>query len=192
MQCRTSFILKITVLAFGCFLASYASNLANEHSQVSSKTVKQVQTELKQKGHYEGDVDGILGPRTRAGLRRYQLENSLTGDGRLTHETAIHLGVAAKGENPSPGDYFEDAGADIKDHYGEGGKALGKGSKEMGKEIKEGEVTEGAKDFGKGAGKFGKEVGKGTAKAAKKVGKGVKDAVDGDDDRNDDQKKEKH
>lgn len=188
MQRRTSFTLKIAALAFACFLASYASVLANEHAQVSSKAVKLVQTELKQKGYYEGDVDGVLGPQTRAGLRRYQQENSLVGDGRLTHDTAIHLGVAAKGENPSPGDHFEDAGAEIKDHYGKGGKALGKGSKEMGKDIKEGEVTEGAKDFGKGAGRFGKEVGKGTAKAAKKVGKGVKDAVDGDDD----EKKEKH
>lgn len=188
MQCRTSFILKIAVLTIGCYLASYASILADEHAQISSKTVKQVQTELKQKGYYEGNADGVLGPQTRAGLRRYQLENNLAGDGRLTHETAIHLGVAAKDKNPSPGDHFEDAGAEIKDHYGKGGKALGKGSKEMGKEIKEGEVTEGAKDFGKGAGKFGKEVGKGTAKAAKKIGKGVKDAVDGDDD----QKREKH
>jgi peptidoglycan hydrolase-like protein with peptidoglycan-binding domain len=145
--------------------------------------VKQVQTELKQKGYYEGDVDGIMGAQTRAGLRRYQKENSLAGDGRLTHDTAIHLGVAAKGENPDPADHFEDAGAEIKEHYGKGGKALGKGSKEMGKDIKEGEVTEGAQDLGKGAGKFGKEVGKGTAKAAKKVGKGVKDAVDGDDEK---------
>jgi hypothetical protein len=39
----------------------------------------------------------------------------------------------------------------------------------MGKDVKEGEVIEGGKDLGKGAGKFGKEVGKGTAKAAKKV-----------------------
>ena len=60
---------------------------------------------------------------------------------------------------------------------------MGKGAKDMGKDVKEGEVTEAGKDVGKGAGKLGKEVGKGTAKAAKKVGKGVKDAVDGDDDK---------
>jgi len=51
----------------------------------------------------------------------------------------------------------------------------------MGKEVKKGEITEGAKDLGKGAGKFGKEVGKGTGKAAKDAGKGVKDALDGDE-----------
>jgi len=189
MKCRTrsSFILKIAILSLGCLLARFGSFLADDHPHVSSKTVKQAQTELKQKGYYEGGVDGVLGAQTRAGLRRYQKEKGLAGDGRLTHETGIHLGIAAKADNPSPGDHFEDAGAEIKEHYGKGGKALGKGAKEMGKDVKEGEVTEGAKDLGKGAGKFGKEIGKGTAKAATKVGKGVKDAVDGDDDK----KKEK-
>jgi peptidoglycan hydrolase-like protein with peptidoglycan-binding domain len=182
---RSSFILKVAVLALSCLVIRLGSSLADDH-QVSSKTVKQAQTELKQKGYYDGDIDGVLGAQTRAGLRRYQKEKSLAGDGRLTQETANHLGIAAK-DNPSPGEHFEDAGSEIKEHYGHGGKALGKGAKEMGKDVKEGEVTEGAKDLGKGAGKFGKEVGKGTAKAAKKVGKGVKDAVDGDDDK----KKEK-
>jgi len=167
-------------------MARTAAGLADDH-HVSSKTVKAVQTELKQKGYYDGDVDGVLGAHTRAALRRYQKEQGISGDGRLTHDTAIHLGVSKKGDDPTPGEHFEDAGSEIKEHYGKGGKALGKGAKEMGKDVKEGEVTEGAKDLGKGAGKFGKEVGKGTAKAAKKVGKGVKDAVDGDDDK----KKEK-
>jgi peptidoglycan hydrolase-like protein with peptidoglycan-binding domain len=190
MRCRTrsSFILKIAILALGCFLVRFGSLLADDQPQVSSKTVKQAQTELKQRGYHEGDVDGVLGPQTRAGLRRYQKEKGLAGDGRLTHETAIDLGIAPKADNPSPGDHFEDAGAEIKEHYGKGGKAMGKGAKEMGKDVKEGEVIEGGKDLGKGAGKFGKEVGKGTAKAAKKVGKGVKDAVDGDDDKKKEEK----
>ncbi|MCI0622762.1 MAG: peptidoglycan-binding protein [Acidobacteria bacterium] len=187
-RARTSFILKVAMLFLGCFLVRYGAILAGDH-HVSSKTVKEVQTELKQKGYHAGEVDGVLGAQTRASLRRYQKEQGLTGDGRLTHETAVHLGVAKKGSDPSPGEHFEDAGAEIKEHYGKGGKALGKGAKEMGKDVKEGEVTDGAKDLGKGAGKFGKEVGKGTAKAAKKVGKGVKDAVDGDDDKK--EKKEK-
>ena len=176
MNCRitSSFILRIAVLFLGCLLIRSGSSLADDH-HVSSKTVKQAQSELKQKGYYDGEIDGVLGAQTRAGLRRYQKEKGIEGDGRLTHDTAIHLGVAAK-DNPTPGEHFEDAGAEIKEHYGDGGKALGKGAKEMGKDVKEGEVTEGAKDLGKG-----------TAKAAKKVGKGVKDAVDGDDDK----KKEK-
>ena len=187
MSCKTRAlsILRIAALSAGCWLGSLAPSLADH--QLSSSTIKKTQTELKQRGYYDGEVDGVLGTQTRASLRRYQKEKGLAGDGRLTHETAVHLGVSAKGD-PSPGEHFEDAGAAIKEHYGEGGKALGKGAKEMGKDVKEGEVTEGAKDLGKGAGKFGKEVGKGTAKAAKKVGKGVKDAVDGDDDKKKEEK----
>ena len=183
---RAISILRIATLGLTCWLGCLGSSFADH--QVSSNTVKKVQIELKQKGYYDGEVDGVLGGQTRAGLRRYQTEKGLAGDGRLTHETAVHLGVAAMGD-PTPGEHFEDAGAEIKEHYGQGGKDLGKGAKEMGKDVKEGEVIEGGKDLGKGAGKFGKEVGKGTAKAAKKVGKGVKDAVDGDDDK---KKEEKH
>jgi len=174
---KSSFLSKGAILFLG-YLLSVSIIVVADH-QVSSTTVKSVQSELKQKGYYEGDVDGVLGPKTREGLRRYQKEQGLAGDGRLTHETAVSLGVSKK--DATPREHFEDAGAEIKNHYGEGGKALGKGSKEIGKDVKEGEVTEGAKDLGKGAGKFGKEVGKGTAKAAKKAGKGVKDAVDGED-----------
>ena len=122
----SSFILRIAVLFLGCLLIRTGSSLADDH-HVSSKTVKQVQSELKEKGYYDGDVDGVLGAQTRAGLRRYQKEKGLEGDGRLTHDTAIHLGVAAK-DNPTPGEHFEDAGAEIKEHYGDGGKALGKGA----------------------------------------------------------------
>ena len=174
---KSSLLTKCAILFFACLL-SFGTVALAEH-QVSSKTARSVQSELKQKGYYEGDIDGVIGPRTREGLRRYQKEQGLAGDGRLTHETAVSLGVSNK--DAKPGEHFEDAGTEIKDHYGEGGKALGRSGKEMGKDVKEGEVTEGAKDLGKGAGKFGKEVGKGTGKAAKKVGKGVKDAVDGED-----------
>jgi peptidoglycan hydrolase-like protein with peptidoglycan-binding domain len=153
------------------------------------------QEALKEKGYYDGPVDGLIGPKTRAGLRRYQEEQGLNADGRLTRETAERLGVVSKSDSAeadkSVGEHFEDAGSDVKEHYGKAGKSLGHGAKEMGKEVKKGEVTEGAKELGKGAGKFGKEVGKGTGKAAKEAGKGVKDALDGDESKKDSEPKSK-
>ena len=191
MTYRTQFLIQLRLAIF--FIISTVivavSLRADDPAHVSAKTVKQTQTELKQKGFYDAEIDGKLGPKTREGLRRYQKENGLSGDGRLTAETAHRLGVV-KTEGETPGEHFEDAGADIKEHYGKGGKDLGKGTKEAGKDIKEGEITEGGKDVGKGAGKFGKEVGKGTAKAAKSVGKGVKDALDGDDEKKQQKEKE--
>lgn len=93
MRCRTrsSFVLRVAILSLGCLLARFGPSFSDDH-RVSSKAVKQAQTELKQKGYYDGDVDGVLGAQTRAGLRRYQKEKSLAGDGRLTHDTAIQLG----------------------------------------------------------------------------------------------------
>ncbi len=89
MNCRTraSSILRIAALSLGCWLGSLGPSFADDH-HVSSNTVKKTQTELKQKGYYDGEVDGVLGAQTRASLRRYQKEKGLAGDGRLTHETA--------------------------------------------------------------------------------------------------------
>jgi peptidoglycan hydrolase-like protein with peptidoglycan-binding domain len=187
---RTSFALKAAVLAI-CFLLgrlNFATADDRPSGQVSAETVKKAQSELKEKGYYDGPVDGVLGTQTRSALQHFQEKKGLNADGRLTQETAVQLGTAEKGDK-TPGEHFEGAGKEIKGSYGKGGKDLGHGTKEAGKDIKEGEVTEAGKDFGKGAGKFGKEVGKGTGKAAKKVGKGVKDAVDPNDD--DKEKKEK-
>ncbi len=126
-------------------------------AQVKTESVRKMQQALKDKGYYKGEVDGILGPQTRAALRQYQRSEKLTASGRYTQETATHLGTADK----EVGEHFEDAGSD-----------LAQGAKGMGREVKKGEITEGAKDLGKGIGK-----------AAKKVGAGVKDAFDGDEDR---------
>jgi peptidoglycan endopeptidase LytF len=179
----------ISLLALALLLvgqAVHAQSKTNSataaHATISVETIKKVQEELRDKGYYHGKIDGVLGPNTREALRRYQKEEKLSGDGRLTRETADHLGVkTAKGSTVD--DHFEQAGEAIEEHYGEAGKSVGKGSKELGHEVKKGEVTEGAKDFGKGVGGFGKEVGKGTAKGAKKVAEGVKDVFDGDADK---------
>jgi peptidoglycan hydrolase-like protein with peptidoglycan-binding domain len=175
--------------------ASMQQAPSSPHARVSTKGVMKTQEALKEKGYYDGPVDGLIGPNTRAGLRRYQQEQGLNPDGRLTRETAERLGVVSKTEgadaDKSVGEHFEDAGSNIKGHYGKAGKSLGHGAKEMGKEVKKGEVTEGAKEFGKGAAKFGKEVGKGTGKAAKETGKGVKDAFDGDESKKDGESKSK-
>jgi len=191
MKFQIRFVGPQLVVLLGLLLFHFGSPVAAEQSSVSQQTVKQAQTKLKEKGYYEGNVDGILGRDTRAGLQRYQNDNGLPADGRLNHETAVKLGIAKDGK-PDPENHFEAAGSDIKGHYGEGGKALGRGAQEMGKDVKKGEVTEGGKDLGKAAGQFGKEIGKGTAEAAKKVGKGVKDAVQGDQEKKDQKKSEQH
>lgn len=42
---------------------------------------KELQRRLKRLGFYEGDVDGLIGSRTRAAIRAFQLKSGLTPDG---------------------------------------------------------------------------------------------------------------
>ena len=51
------------------------------------------QRALESKGYYGGPIDGIIGPKTRSGLREYQGDNGLEVTGKLDAKTAQSLGV---------------------------------------------------------------------------------------------------
>lgn len=127
--------------------------------------VKKVQQSLIDKGYQAGSVDGVLGPRTRAGLRQYQKSESLPVTGRLDNETAGKLGVGPE----SIGGNFKGAGSEVSE-----------GSQEAGSEIKDGQPLAAGKEFGKGIGR-----------AAEKIGSGIRKAVTLDSDRADREKNEK-
>jgi peptidoglycan hydrolase-like protein with peptidoglycan-binding domain len=55
--------------------------------------ITKMQETLRDKGHYLGKVDGLLGLRTRAGLRAYQKAESLPITGQVDSRTAEGLGV---------------------------------------------------------------------------------------------------
>lgn len=56
--------------------------------------VKAAQRALQSKGYYGGPIDGIVGPKTRNGLREYQGDANLTVTGQLDGATARKLGVS--------------------------------------------------------------------------------------------------
>jgi peptidoglycan hydrolase-like protein with peptidoglycan-binding domain len=69
--------------------------------------VKAVQQALQDKGHQTGDIDGRMGPKTRAALRAFQQKEGLKSTGRADAETMAKLGVEAKtsamhSSSPSP------------------------------------------------------------------------------------------
>jgi peptidoglycan hydrolase-like protein with peptidoglycan-binding domain len=55
--------------------------------------VKKMQETLRDKGHYSGEVDGVLGLRTRASIRGFQKTENLPVTGQLDARTADKLGV---------------------------------------------------------------------------------------------------
>jgi peptidoglycan hydrolase-like protein with peptidoglycan-binding domain len=70
-------------------------DLSTEVPAVAHPTdVSRVQRSLRDKGHYQGKVDGVFGLRTRAGIRAYQKAENLQATGELDKATAGRLGVS--------------------------------------------------------------------------------------------------
>jgi peptidoglycan hydrolase-like protein with peptidoglycan-binding domain len=79
-------------------------------SAASSEDIGTVQKSLSDKDYDAGPVDGVLEPRTRAGIRQCQASEQPTVTGRLDAEMAGKLGVGPE----SIGGSFEGAGQEVK------------------------------------------------------------------------------
>ena len=60
---------------------------------VIKNEITKMQETLRDKGHYLGNVDGLLGLRTRAGIRAYQKAENFPITGQVDSRTAEGLGV---------------------------------------------------------------------------------------------------
>jgi len=147
----------ITVVTLTVAVGLLGLSLTPNASAASSEDIRKVQKSLIDKGYDAGPVDGVLGSRTRAGIRQYQASEKMKVTGRLDVETAGKLGVGPE----SIGGNFKEAGQEV-----------GQGGQELGHEMKQGKPIAGGKEFGIGVGR-----------AAEKVGSGVKKAVTTESDR---------
>jgi hypothetical protein len=68
----------------------YASSPSEDPGQV----IANVQSALQQQGYYQGDIDGILGPQTRAALAEYQTAQGIEPTGAVDEPTLETLGMA--------------------------------------------------------------------------------------------------
>lgn len=146
------FVLCVTGM-LGMALTPFVStaNAGQDRAAVMNhQDVRKVQKTLRSDGYYHGQVDGLMGPQTRAGIRRYQESNHLAATGRLDARTAGKFGVGQE----SVGDNFESAG-----------RSIGRGSMEAGHEMKKGKPIASGKEFGKGMGRGGKHAWNGIKKA---------------------------
>jgi peptidoglycan hydrolase-like protein with peptidoglycan-binding domain len=74
------------------------TNLTKEvPAVVRMNDVKKMQQTLRGKGHYRGEVDGVLGLRTRASIRGFQKAENLPVTGQLDAQTAGRLGIRPEG-----------------------------------------------------------------------------------------------
>jgi hypothetical protein len=58
------------------------------------QVIANVQTTLQERGYYQGEVDGLLGPITRAALGNYQRDNSLYATEAIDEPTLNSLGMS--------------------------------------------------------------------------------------------------
>jgi peptidoglycan hydrolase-like protein with peptidoglycan-binding domain len=86
--------------------------------------VREAQRALEDLGYPVGPVDGIVGPRTRSALLRYQEAEGLPITGRLDSETMVRLDIHERlfraGPRPLPG-----RGSGTKRAFGEGRRIHG-------------------------------------------------------------------
>lgn len=58
------------------------------------QVIADVQSSLQQQGYYQGDVDGLLGPLTRAALAQYQQDHGLYATSAIDEPTLDSLGIS--------------------------------------------------------------------------------------------------
>lgn len=155
---RNSFLRLSNLLLFGLAALALSVSVPTVQAAPASNQseVRSVQESLKDKGYYQGNVDGVLGPQTRSALREYQKAESLPETGRLDSQTAAKLGVKPGSESANS------KSEDLK----EAGKSVKKGGKEFGHEVTKGKPVAAGKDLGKSIGHAAKKTGKAVKKAA--------------------------
>ena len=86
-------LLHIFTVAAVCFFCPVES--AETLSKVGSRgeEVKAIQQELKDRGLYNGSVDGIFGSATEAAVKKFQKQQGLTADGIAGPQTLKKLGI---------------------------------------------------------------------------------------------------
>jgi peptidoglycan hydrolase-like protein with peptidoglycan-binding domain len=71
------------------------ANLGKEAPPVGQRNeVRKMQENLRGKGYYRGEIDGVFGLRTRASIRGFQQAENLPVTGQLDTQTAGKLGVS--------------------------------------------------------------------------------------------------
>jgi hypothetical protein len=77
---------------YGPYYDSGAYPNSSIYHSLHSLTVG-VQTELASRGFYSGPIDGVLGPATYAGIRRYQAKHRLPVTGTIDQKLIHSLGL---------------------------------------------------------------------------------------------------
>ena len=93
---RAAALLAANLAAAGAVSLYYPGPAAETLSRVGSQgnEVKAIQQELKDRGLYSGEGDGIFGSATGSAVKRFQTQQGLTADGIAGPQTLAKLGIS--------------------------------------------------------------------------------------------------
>lgn len=80
-------------IVLGAADASAATTRPGTAPQPAPRYVREAQRALRDLGYEPGPVDGVVGPRTREALRKYQRSERIVATGRLDPETMVRLDI---------------------------------------------------------------------------------------------------
>ncbi len=86
-------IIGISYLVTNVIISNNISSNAMYVATTSSQN-KVIQQRLKQWGYYTGAIDGILGPKSIAAIKKFQKNNGLVVDGIVGPKTAAKIGIS--------------------------------------------------------------------------------------------------
>ena|SRR5690606_30167116 len=96
-------LVSTVLLAGGVFAVNdqplYSTDVKETYSKQKKtvvnnhEVIKEVQIQLKERGYFSGDIDGIYGPRTRDMLKSFQQDNGLSVTGAINAETLNALDI---------------------------------------------------------------------------------------------------
>lgn len=90
------FVINICLIL--CFQLAPKSDAATVYKQGSrGEVVKQIQKKLKSENFYAGNIDGIFGSGTTAGVKKYQSKHGLKVDGIVGSATLKKMGIKEGG-----------------------------------------------------------------------------------------------
>jgi len=86
-------IVGVSYIVTNIVLVPNSQNFVTSVATTASQN-KLIQQKLKQWGYYTGAVDGILGPKSVAAIKKFQKKNGLVADGIVGKKTAAKMGIS--------------------------------------------------------------------------------------------------
>jgi len=94
------FIIGISYVVSNIFLIP-SLNESVIYTATTTSQNKTIQQRLKNWGYYTGAVDGILGPKSIAAIKKFQKNNGLVADGIVGPKTASKIGISLSSKTTS-------------------------------------------------------------------------------------------